>query len=104
MAGGERFHGIKNLILVLGRRLAQGNVEGHVPRIELCIDVRCERLFPVPAHPLYSEQLIRFQSGLQVEMKCGLGTAERVLMTRFRQTFQVKLNQNLNNLSISESQ
>ena len=31
VAGGKRFHGIENLILVLGPRLALGNVEGYVP-------------------------------------------------------------------------
>ena len=31
VAGGKGFHCIKNLILVLCRRLALGNVEGYVP-------------------------------------------------------------------------
>ena len=35
------------------------------------------------------------QSGLQVEMKCGLGTAESVFTTRLMQTFQVRLRKNL---------
>merc|ERR1711981_1315907 len=38
---------------------------------------------------------MRDQSGLQVEMKWDLGTAESVFTTRLMQTFQVRLNQNI---------